>query len=591
MTHTEKLVNSLKSLRNEYKEYYNELVSMYSAYSKFDSESMEEYVRDVFNNSNRAFFTICSKESFNNLSTGDNWINSMIYTPLNDHSRSFMKKSDIVFCYRQGQFTDLKEALNMRGIYALGFVASEPKLLFPNKAEHNKYGVAILFPFGMKEHLELRNIQLNPITISLTPYNGNRNDALQYIPENEYSKSLLEQICRKNPYLRKPIEKVIGKNIEDNPLPDEIWNMNSESSNTSYTKNSSQTIYYGVPGCGKSNKIDEETRNIPDEQKMRVVFHPEYTNADFVGQILPANVDGNIEYKFRPGPLSKILRRAYLHPGKKYYLIVEEINRGNAAAIFGEYFQLLDRIATNKEVTVNGYTYTEGWSSYSIENEFINWYIRENLYADINHKLQNEDDGIAKKSEDESQKAIEIGNLHFSANTGIRLPPNLSILATMNTSDQNVFILDNAFQRRWDMVLVKNEFDADSENQRHALIEGSHIKWETFHKTVNEKILQFSKENNFSSMIDKRLGCWFVKAAPDKNDENGKYIITEDSFKNKILKYLWDDAFKFSREEVFENADNFEALLEKVKMDEPNFGIFKNIDFSADESESPESEN
>lgn len=352
-----------------------------------------------------------------------------------------------------------------------------------------------------------------------------------------------------------------------------------------------QTIYYGVPGCGKSNKIDEETRNASDEQKMRVVFHPEYTNADFVGQILPTNVDGNVEYKFRPGPLSKILRRAYLHPDKKYYLIVEEINRGNAAAIFGEYFQLLDRIAAKKEVPANGYTYTEGWSSYSIENEFINWYIRENLYADVNHKLQNEDDGIAKKSGDESQKAIEIGNLHFSANTGIRLPPNLSILATMNTSDQNVFILDNAFQRRWDMVLVKNEFGDDSENQKLATIENSDITWETFHKTINEKISQFSKENNFSSMIDKRLGCWFVKAVPDKNDANGKYIITEDSFKNKILKYLWDDAFKFCHEDVFEDADNFEALLEKVKMDKPDFGVFKNVDFSGEKSEKSEEEN
>ena len=351
-----------------------------------------------------------------------------------------------------------------------------------------------------------------------------------------------------------------------------------------------QTIYYGVPGCGKSNKIDEETINTSDEQKMRVVFHPEYTNADFVGQILPTNVDGNVEYKFRPGPLSKILRRAYLHPDKKYYLIVEEINRGNAAAIFGEYFQLLDRIAAKKEVPANGYTYTEGWSSYSIENEFINWYIRENLYADINHKLQNEDDGIAKKSDDESQKAIEIGNLHFSANTGIRLPPNLSILATMNTSDQNVFILDNAFQRRWDMVLVKNEFGDDSENQKLATIENSDITWETFQKTINEKISQFSKENNFSSMIDKRLGCWFVKAVPDKNDANGKYIITEDSFKNKILKYLWDDAFKFCHEDVFEDADNFEALLEKVKMDNPDFGVFKNVDFSVEKSEKSESQ-
>ena len=93
-------------------------------------------------------------------------------------------------------------------------------------------------------------------------------------------------------------------------------------------------------------------------------------------------------------------------------------------------------------------------------------------------------------------------------------------------------------------------------------------------------------------MIDKRLGCWFVKAVPDdKNDINGKYIIEEKSFKNKILKYLWDDAFKFSRENVFEDADNFESLLEKVKMGESNFGIFKNFGFSAEKSEKSEEEN
>ena len=107
-----------------------------------------------------------------------------------------------------------------------------------------------------------------------------------------------------------------GETLEDyQKYMDEIFmndkddkNILQNISSNSYTQNFSQIIYYGVPGSGKSNKIDEKTRNIPDEQKMRVVFHPEYTNADFVGQILPTNVDGNIEYKFRPGPLSKILR-------------------------------------------------------------------------------------------------------------------------------------------------------------------------------------------------------------------------------------------------------------------------------------------
>ena len=345
----------------------------------------------------------------------------------------------------------------------------------------------------------------------------------------------------------------------------------------------SQTIYYGVPGSGKSNKIDKETENLPEEQKMRVVFHPEYTNADFVGQILPTNVDGSIEYKFKPGPLAKILRRAYLHPNKKYYLIIEEINRGNAAAIFGEYFQLLDRIDSGKEVSVIGFTYKEGWSSYSIENEFINWYIRENLYADEKHRLENEDDGIAKKSQDETQKSIEIGNLHFSANTGIRLPPNLSLLATMNTSDQNVFVLDNAFQRRWNMELVPNKFPEKNEpgsaieNQRDAILEGSSVTWETFQTKINQTIAQASKDSGFSSMVDKRLGCWFVKA--EKNAD-GKFVISKESFKNKILKYLWDDAFKFDRENYFVDADSFEDLQSKISMSEKNFGIFKEIEFA-----------
>ena len=190
MTHTEKLLKSIEPLKDKFHKYYDEIFSTYSEYSKFDSESLDDYVKNIFATANRSFFTICSKESFNNLETEENWNNSIVYSPLNDHSRPYMKKGDVVFCYRQGQFSELKEALLMRGIYAIGFVASEPKILFPKETGHNQYGVAVLFPFGMKSHLELRNIQLNPITISLTPYNGNRNDALQYIPEKEYSKTL-----------------------------------------------------------------------------------------------------------------------------------------------------------------------------------------------------------------------------------------------------------------------------------------------------------------------------------------------------------------------------------------------------------------
>lgn len=358
-------------------------------------------------------------------------------------------------------------------------------------------------------------------------------------------------------------------------VEDDMENLgNKQNQSTSYTSNFSQIIYYGVPGSGKSHKIDEKTKDLPEDQKMRVVFHPEYTNADFVGQILPNNTDGTISYKFKPGPFTKILRRAYLNPSKKYYLIIEEINRGNAAAIFGDVFQLLDRITDGKPETTGGYSYGNGWSRYSIENDFMNWYIRENLYA--NHKLQNEDDGIAEKS-DESQKSIEIGNLHFSALTGIRLPPNLSLYATMNTSDQNVFTLDNAFQRRWDMQLVENKFEGDdAEKQRNAKIGGTDVSWGIFQTHINKKISESSSSVGMSSMEDKRLGCWFVK------ETDGK--ISKEKFAEKVLKYLWDDAFKFNHDDIFNIQENasFESIVEKFKGKENescDWSIFKDTSF------------
>jgi len=133
---------------------------------------------------------------------------------------------------------------------------------------------------------------------------------------------------------------------------EESLRQNNEPDNSVTNISPTQIIYYGVPGSGKSHKIDEKTKDLPDEQKMRVVFHPEYTNADFVGQILPVQTENGLEYPFKAGPFTRILKRALQNPGKPYYLIIEEINRGNAAAIFGDLFQLLDRGS-------------DGWSSYA----------------------------------------------------------------------------------------------------------------------------------------------------------------------------------------------------------------------------------
>lgn len=285
-----------------------------------------------------------------------------------------------------------------------------------------------------------------------------------------------------------------------------------------------QIIYYGVPGCGKSNKINEALKGVPDERKIRTVFHPEYTNADFVGQILPKTDGGNISYEFTPGPFTEILKRAGQEPGKDFYLIIEEINRGNAAAIFGDIFQLLDRDEN-------------GVSQYSIQNKDIAQYIN-------------------------------------SQDNSIRLPKNLSIIATMNTSDQNVFTLDNAFQRRFDMVLVRSgvtrsekakapspdskvyNFEPDDgaiRDQFESKIEGTNIPWGFFWDWVNSEIAGTLR--GLSGTEDKRLGLWFVK---NKNGEIPKKVFAE-----KVLKYLWDDAFKFKRKEIFcENIQSLESLID-----------------------------
>lgn len=294
-----------------------------------------------------------------------------------------------------------------------------------------------------------------------------------------------------------------------------------------YTQNFSQTIYYGVPGSGKSHEVDKIIdKNVPNKddrlnQVIRVVFHPDYTNADFVGQVMPYVNDG-IEYRFKAGPFTRILKHAYKEHSKHFYLVIEEINRGNAAAIFGELFQLLDRD-------------NDGFSCYSLNN------------PDITSFIMSKDDYYNDKILPES---VEVGGEKWILDSPIRLPPNLSILATMNTSDQNVFTLDNAFQRRWDMELVPNTLDIASA-QYNAKIADSRISWGIFREFINEQISKKSVGTGLSSMEDKRLGGWFVKASGN---------IAKEVFANKVLKYLYDDAFKFSRQEIFAEYENFETL-------------------------------
>jgi len=323
-----------------------------------------------------------------------------------------------------------------------------------------------------------------------------------------------------------------------------------------------QIIFYGVPGCGKStivvNRLEE--RSIDADHYKRVVFYSDYTNSDFIGQIFPKVKDNIVKYKFKAGPFSEILRKAYENPAEPYCLVIEEINRGNAPAIFGDIFQLLDRKPKNSVLEISGSNgYGEGWSDFSISNSNINAYIRGE-YDDL-------------RPEDFDCRGF--GDITFDENTEIRLPSNLSIYATMNTSDQNVFTLDNAFQRRWKMELVPNKFDFDDDDQKNQFytkLEGTNFFWGVFQKIINQRIVKATSASSFSSLEDKRIGCWFVK--PDKKDEDGQAIISKDLFVNKVIKFLWDDAFKFERS-IFTNSH--EKTFEDVHDDFLNSEIGMNI--------------
>ena len=301
-------------------------------------------------------------------------------------------------------------------------------------------------------------------------------------------------------------------------------NINKSSSDRSI--DGQNILLYGVPGSGKSWTIQNDYCN--DETHMeRVVFHPDYTYSDFIGQILPKVENGNVSYEFVPGPFTLILKKAEDNPKEKFFLIIEEINRGNAPAIFGDIFQLLDRKHNNSD---DGYPV--GTSEYGITNSDIAMIV----YNDKDHK--------------------------------VRIPSNLSIIGTMNTSDQNVFTLDTAFQRRWDMKMIENSFDNVDKVFKETKIAETTVSWETFCTRINKIILEKNILNTSSE--DKRLGVYFVKLDDLRDSEK---------FSEKVLKYLWDDAFKLSREDIFNVSqhNSLESVIKTFNNSNGNekFNIFK----------------
>lgn len=290
-----------------------------------------------------------------------------------------------------------------------------------------------------------------------------------------------------------------------------------------FTLNEKQMIVYGVPGTGKSHGIDEALRIngfslITDVE--RVVFHKDYSYADFVGCLMPNNGATGLDYSFEPGPFTVALEKSLSNPNINYCLLIEEMNRGNCGGIFGDVFQLLDR-------TSNGY------SAYTINN------------ADIRHYLNKNPLAFAQLAR------WDIGD------DDIFIPNNLYIVGTMNTADQNVFIMDSAFKRRFKMKYMPIVFDRiephlSSMNALSAsTLFAAGKTWSDFAEEVN-KLIDHINQDMLSISEDKKLGPYFV----DEVD-----VSCKQAFCDKVIYYLKNDVFKYA-ETVF--CESYEELYDGI---------------------------
>ena len=308
-----------------------------------------------------------------------------------------------------------------------------------------------------------------------------------------------------------------------------------------------QRIYYGAPGTGKSHKAKEVTNN---KKVFRTTFHPDTDYTSFVGcykpcvnnksrvrnisgKVVAGEFDKRIEYSYTP----QIFVKAYCEAWKQYLngsseqeipvcknvcLLIEELNRGNCAQIFGDLFQLLDR-------TQNGF------SEYSIlADSDLSKYIKED--SEIKDVFETYYNLIKENSDitDEGLPLIPDWDGTNSGNNEVRLclPPNLSIVCTMNTSDQSLFPMDSAFKRRWDWEYVPIDYENEKSNFKIAIDETHQYLWPDFLKKINGII----EEETHSE--DKQMGNFFVKA-----DGEDKTVSCE-QFVSKVMFYLWNDICK-----------------------------------------------
>ncbi|MBR2202465.1 MAG: AAA family ATPase [Bacteroidales bacterium] len=299
-----------------------------------------------------------------------------------------------------------------------------------------------------------------------------------------------------------------------------------------------QQIFYGAPGTGKSHTIKRvvEDRNLPH---IRTTFHPDSDYSTFVGAYKPTTIDvpmrdvsghiivegGNqviekkIIYTFVPQAFLKAYVAAWSNLNEPFFLIIEEINRGNCAQIFGDLFQLLDRNS-------------EGISDYPVTPDDD---IRKHLKA----KFSELDDDQQANIPDE----ILLGEKML-------LPRNLHIWATMNTSDQSLFPIDSAFKRRWDWKYTPI---ANGNKNWKITADGKEYDWWQFLEKINAQI------GNATHSEDKKLGYYFCK--PINNQ-----TIDAETFVSKVVFYLWNDVFKDFAEDagsIFNDEDGLVLSFNK----------------------------
>lgn len=319
-----------------------------------------------------------------------------------------------------------------------------------------------------------------------------------------------------------------------------------------------QKILFGSPGTGKSFKIDKVI--IPnvlriDKEKnpeniIKTVFHPEYTYGDFMGKLVPLTKSNKVEYNFYEGHFLKALSQAYKNILKAHdkqgnkiseienvVLVIDEINRGNSSAIFGTIFQLLDREE-------------DGWSSYGInitEIEFLKLlqligtkFSYDGEDGKIEYKLSPyAPEGV--KNLETLQKKIGFLNLNLVERI-IRIPLNLSILATMNTSDNSIYFMDSAFKRRWDWEFVNWDKSEPPSGIYGKAKNGTlnEEEWLEFIKNLNYFIK--SHHASIRGIEDKQIGEYFIKQRP----------VTAEQIQNKLMFFLWDSVFNRDKKPLVE---------------------------------------